>query len=471
MDIGKSLVRPIIERRRDFDIADEYYEGLQGERFLSRRFFQDFKDTYSNATTLNYMRPVVDNVTARLEISKVAGKSKKINEALEKIRANNNMEQLEKEAHRMAGSLGEAYIMVWINDNNEPVISLHDPRNTFLLYDPENPRKKLVGARIWFDAISGGHKMQVMYPDRIEKYSTPSEEVSAGSTWTLIDTVPNPFDEVPLFLFSPQGRSRYNVYADDSRTFKPYGRPEHYDGYGIQDDINKLTVTHMVTVDYQGAPQRWALAHPDSDGMDVDDFAEDETNREKTGLKNGPGELWYMKGIASVGQFDPAKPEVFLTPIDHRVRALASLTNTPIHYFKETGNVPSGNALRAAEAPMLKKVADRQVSYGTTWREIYTFAISIDMDKEAEILINWTSVESIDILEQWDVMAKKRNVGVPFRQVMHESGYDEASIEQMIKWKKEEQEQMASDYQRAANTNPEVRTNVNKDETKIGTGE
>ncbi len=470
-DLQQKIVTPILERRSSFDTADRYYQGVQGEWFLNKRFYTDFGADRTNTTTLNFMRPVVDNVCNRLEITNVTSKEKGVNDKLEAVRYANNMQLVEKEVHRGVSRLGEYYVMVWPNADKEVIISYHDPRNTMIIFDPEDPRKKLVGVRIWHNPLLGGHEMQLLWPDKIEKYYTPSPELSAGSNWEKTGEVLNPFGEVPLFLFTPHGRVQ-NVYPTDINIYPPYGIPEHFDGYGIQDAINKLTITHLVTVDYQGAPQRYALANPNADGMETDDFDEGETEREQHGLKNGPGELWYMRGISTVGQFQPADPEVFLKPIDHNVRCLAATTNTPLHYFKETGNIPSGNALRAAEAPLLKKVRDRQMSYTASWKEVYTFAILVETDKRKDLNVLWQSVESIDILDEWDVQAKKANTGVPFKQRMREAGYDEPTIQQMIDWKKEEQVELGGQYARsqkgkATNTDPEVRTNINKDETNV----
>jgi hypothetical protein len=467
------LINRILNKRPEFDTAERYYKGTQGEVFYggSDSFRRDLSFEVTDRTTCNFMRPVVDNVANRLEIEKVVGESEAITNAVEKIRIKNKMTMLEKEINRNALVMGEYYAMVWVDKNDEVKVTMCDPRDTVVIYDADTG-DKVLGARTFYDQLTNSTKLNIFYTDRVEKYGTKTEEVnyddsirmemlSAGADWILLETMENPFGEIPLFHFRTHGET---------------GRPEHFDGYSIQDSINKLTNTHMITVDFQGAPQRYALRNDDAAG--ADDFDIDETtDRENAGaLKASPGGFWDMVNYKEVGQLDPAKPEVFTSPVDHMVKILSAVTNTPLHYFQATGNVPSGDALRAAEGPLLKKVADRQVAFGITWDELYTFSIKVDLDIDnADLVIHWKSVETLDGLDVWDIMAKKRNVGMPFKQVLIEAGYDNTTINAIIEMKKKEDEEMQSDYLRnsqagkATNTNPEVRTNLSKDETSIPT--
>lgn len=466
------IVNRMINGQQRFNTAQAYYDGTQEEIFYGKNFARDLA-IQRDITTLNFMRPVVDNVANRLKIEKIVG-NEKITDSIEKIRTKNGMELLEKEIHRNALALGEYYALVWTDGNGEVKVTMHSPKETIVIYDPDTG-EKLLGARLFYDELTASNKLNIFYPDRVEKYTTDVKELNyddsvrgstattfGGAQWQLVEEIDNPFGEVPLFHFRTHGKS---------------ARPEHYDGYGIQDSINKLTVTHMVTVDYQGAPQRYALKDSNVLGGEIEDFNEDETEREEKGLRNSPGDLWDLHGYKSVGQFEPAKPAVFTDPIDHLVKALAATTNTPLHYFQATGNVPSGNALRAAEGPLLKKVADRQIAFGMTWDELYTFAVCMDLDFDVkpdavDLVIHWKSVETLDELEKWDVVAKKRNVGMPFEQVLVEAGYDEETIKAIQEMKLKE---LDDEYQRttqankATNTDPTVRVNLNKDETSIPT--
>ena len=117
---------------------------------------------------------------------------------------------------------------------------------------------------------------------------------------------------------------------------------------------------------------------------------------------------------------------------------MASLTSTPLHYFEKSGNVPSGEALRTAESPLLKKVEDRQVSFGNAWRDLFRFVLKIEnlesqiMNGSLDVQVKWKHVESLDSLDAWDVATKKRIVGVSLKQVLLEMGYDDEVADRIV---------------------------------------
>jgi hypothetical protein len=252
--------------------------------------------------------------------------------------------------------------------------------------------------------------MNLYYADRIEKYlgSGDLDSLSLNPTFQMMEVVPNPWGEIPVFHF---------------RTHKPYGRPEHIDAFGPQDAVNKLISTHMYSVDYQGAPQRYALSNG-GNASEMEDFADDDTARENIGaLQNGPGQLWYLQGVSAVGQFPAADPGVFTGPVGEYVNAMAAITNTPSHYFVKGSYIPSGQALRVAEAPLFKKVQNRQLTFGSTWRDLFKFMFKVE-GIPADVEIKWENAESIDSLDNWDIAVRKKSVGVSLRQILIEAGYD-----------------------------------------------
>ena len=187
----------------------------------------------------------------------------------------------------------------------------------------------------------------------------------------------------------------------------------------------------MVVTEYQGAKQRWALTRQDaSNGTEAQDF-EDSDSENNSALKNGPGNLWILDNIEKVGEFSTADPKVFWDPIKDTVRSMASLTQTPLHYFEKTGNVPSGEALRVAEAPLIKKVDRRKQSFGSTWREMFRFILDA-YGLEEDVQVKWVEVESLDELERLDAALKKSTLGMSFEQIAKELGYDAEVIEDMV---------------------------------------
>jgi hypothetical protein len=409
-DIKKAFDH-IIASRDAYIKAEAYYDGSQPEVFQSQRWNRIFR--FENADfRFNFAKTVVDSVHNRLDVKQVQGVEESANNYLDTVFDQTDIKLDMNEIHRNALVYGDCYAIVWPDANGVVAIDYNSPKTTTIVYDQENPRLKSFAAKIWQVETETEKiiKLNLYYPDRIEKYEGRGdlEILTHAPKLDLVETVRNPWNEIPVFHF---------------RTHKPYGKPEHFDAYGPQDAINKLISTHMYTVDYQGAPQRYALANGNNTA-ELEDFAEDDTARENlSSLQNGPGQLWYLQGVQSVGQFPAADPETFTKPVMEFVNAMASITSTPTHYFTKGSYIPSGEALRVSEAPLTKKVLNRQLAFGSTWRDLFKLMLRIEgITSDVEIV--WSNPETIDSVDQWDIAVRKKSVGMPLEQILLELGYD-----------------------------------------------
>ena len=408
----KLALDQIIAKREGYNMAEAYYEGVNQEVFAHQRWFRLFRNERSNFR-FNFSKTVVDAVHNRLEIEQVETDSATADKYFEDLLDQPDLKMDINEIHRNALVYGDAYAIVWPDETGKMAIDYNSPLTTTMVYDQENPRIKSFATKMWQITDAANRKVikiNMYYPDRIEKYEGLGEidSLNGVPNLQLIETVVNPWNEIPVFHF---------------RTHKPYGRPEHADAFGPQDAINKLISTHMYTVDYQGAPQRYALSNGGTSN-EFDDFSEDDTARENIGaLQNGPGQLWYLQGVSSVGQFPAADPATFTNPVNEFVADMAAITSTPIHYFSSTTYLPSGQALRVAEAPLTKKVENRQMAFESTWKDLFLFMLRID-GIVANIDIDWKPIETVDAVDNWDVAVRKKSVGMPLEQILLELGYD-----------------------------------------------
>jgi hypothetical protein len=402
-----------LTKKDGYNRAETYYEGTQPEVFLNQRWFKLFQKNQSDFR-FNFSKTVVDAVLNRLEIDQVETSSPQADEYMASLLEQADIKLDINEIHRNTLIYGDSYAIVWPDENGKLAIDYNSPLTTVVVYDQENPRKKLFAAKMWqyADYDTKRIHLNLYYPDRIEKYAGYGEienmGTPQGANFILTETIANPWGEVPVFHF---------------RTHKPYGRPEHADAFGPQDAINKLVNTHMMTVDYQGAPQRYALSNG-GNAAEMDDFSEDDTARENIGtLKNGPGELWYLQGVQTVGQFPAADPKTFTEPVNEFVNQMAAITSTPTHYFMRGSYIPSGQALRVSEAPLTKKVLNRQMALESTWKDLFLFMLKIE-GISAVIDIDWSNAETVDEVDRWDVAVRKKSVGMPLEQILLELGYD-----------------------------------------------
>lgn len=469
LELAIKSIRDDEERLKE---ADEYADNRQAEVFASARLRRILERT-GKKFRVNWARIVIESVLNRLEIASMTTGNDEQDEIIDDTWAHNELGLEAPVFMEKALTWGECYALVWPSEEAEDEdvededldidILMVSPLTAKMFYQTENTRKKRFWARMWEEEILVGLesavekrvRVNLVYADRIEKYVSKGEtgakdddfepfidsyeeflndegEIEVVEEWPI----EHDFGEIPVFHF---------------RTQKEHGRPEHYDAFGPQDMLNKLTATQMATNDFQGFPQRYALTGRDpknettfESDFDAGDFEggadgpsalvdEDDRAKDAGGqMDSGPGEVWLLKAD-KVGQFTPADPDVFLKPMATYIRAMATATGTPLHHFEGQGGAPSGESLRVAEAPLVKKVKKRQAMFGSTWRDIFVFVLRLRGHEDATVTLGWQPAQSQDDIQGWALVKAKVEAGIPFRQALIEHGYTPDVADQLIK--------------------------------------
>lgn len=456
--------------------AEGYYEGTNPEQYASYKLRRALR-AYEAKFRLRLARVPVDAVANRLEIASIVvnklddsdaegpvkdktdPQDKRLTQILQDaVRDANDMEVEEPEVMLKASEFGDSFLIVDF-DEEEQAVSLYwnSPYECRVIYD-QTGRYKLFAIKVWtdqdpdlLDRAIPMLRATLFYADAIEEYRTYAGDdgteiqhwfpYGAGSPYyddqgimlvdeetqeAILDEGIYPFDfgQVPVFHF---------------RNGKPYGRPEHAAAYGPQDMIDKLVITQMATIDFQGFPQRYALQDPNAQSDDGKDWSADEDEGDVTvsepenKLKAGPGEMWWIDGARAAGQFDVADADAFLKPLTKYVRAMSTVTETPLHLFDDQGQPPTGESRRTAEGGQTRKIRRRQRQYGTAWREVYAYCLALLTGEDfyelkERIEISWVPAESIDAAEQWELAGKKKAVGLPMGLILEEGGYGPDAI-------------------------------------------
>ncbi|MFD8067917.1 phage portal protein [Streptomyces parvulus] len=419
-------VNEILDRRADYETAEDYYYGTADEVFTSKAVYKALKHT-AGEFRLNFAAVPVDTVNNRLEITSVSAISEGAGQYLDRVWATDELQLDIAQVHKNALIYGDAYLMV-LPDGDSLQVHYNSPKTTIAIYDEENPKVMRFAAKVWEITVDINGKREkrtrvnLYYPDRWEKYISRDSKMTAIPQPSEFEPFVDEYTDANGVMANPLKHKVIPVFH--FRTEMPEGKPEHIRAYGPQDAINKFVVTQMAANDFHGFPQRWALTlEGTSESADFDD------ETETVGVANQPGSLAVLKGIKSVGQFDAANPATFIDPMRVNIRAMATVTATPLHYFEPTGNVPSGEALRVAEAPLVKKTKMRQLSFGSTWRKVFSFILEAQGMKE-DVQIHWRAVETFDTKEAWEIARIKKQVGLPDSQNLVEMGYDAALVEQ-----------------------------------------
>lgn len=312
---------------------------------------------------------------------------------------------------------GEAFLIVWPDEDDEELVSIYhnDSRQVYMRYDADSPRKKKYAAKWWKGEDEKAY-LNLYYPERIEYYSSESEESSVASKYTLDRTEDNPYGKIPVFHFRPTHRTSRSQIKPVTEQL---------------DLINKLMNDLAITSEFMAAPQRYVI-----------------TQADLSQLRNSPSEIWRLPPSSpgdqptSVGEFSPANLTSYLSVMAQLAGNVASISRTPRHYFFG-GEAPSGEALRVLEAPLIAK-ARRMTDLGLVpvWKEIVQFLLELhDQDvKKADIEVVYQPFETdLPVLEA-GIRSQSVQAGIPLQTVLRSfEGWTDEDLEEMAKDRQEEQ--------------------------------
>jgi len=409
-----------------YEQAEQYYEGTVEEIFSSAAVKKALGKT-NTSFVFNYARIVVTSRLNRMEIASVTADNEAADPALAEVWNHNALDQEIQDALEAALIFGDSYLIAWPDEDNTTVdVFYNDPRNTRVFYDVENPRKKSYAIKRW----NLGDKLRVnlYYEDRIEKYIS-KKKVSAS------------MKDGDFEQYLEEGQEAWPLANDTGaipvfhlRTSRMYGTPEHKAAFGPQNAINKLLSTQVSSIDFTSFPQRYFLEDPTTtdnvnpaDMFGTADTDDDDSVTSK--LTSSPASVWHLKNVKSVGQFDVASPDTFVTPFKSYVDSLSTTTQTPIHLF-QVGALPSGESLRAAEAPLNKRVESLELLFGGVIADLHEYALDVLGFEGTEVVVTWAPVATYDDTDVWATVDAKTSAGVPLTTALKEAGYTQAQIEE-----------------------------------------
>lgn len=431
----------------DYQKAVAYSDGPVTEVFVSRRVQRLLRDKGINFQTL-LGDVVIDAVSNKLKIQAITSDTDSRTALIAGVDEDQAMALVRPAVMRRALQLGDSYLTAWpvLDDAGDPIpgrvnIEVHDPQTMRVVYHPET-REPSFAIQRWATKTNDGRRIRIdlIYADRIEHYIAKGARSGKAA-----DFMPFSMDGGDAIEDNPYGFPVFHFHG----TGLPgeYGCAEHKSFYGTQDKLIKLTTSHMASVDYHALPQRVALREAGSIGintpaeLDEWDFVTSPDGRrtstpsgeeQLSSLSSAPGSVWDLEGYKDVKQLDPGNPDVFLKPRQDYLREGSVASNTPLHLFDRTGQIPSGEALKTANEPLDSKASARKTSFDSTWRRVYRFVLSLLGEENAPVSLAWTPIESTDESTRLSQAAKKLEVGVPADQTLTELGYKADDVERWI---------------------------------------
>jgi hypothetical protein len=401
----------LTKRRPELDRLENYFAGKTPLAYATSRFREEF-GTMLAAINDNWTQLVVSAVEERLNVEGFRlGNDETADARAWEIWQNNRLDADSQVAHTEALKLREAHIIVWKPDpDKDPVITIEHPRNVCVELDPENRSKRLAAAKSWRDEIHG-QCCTVYLPDGIYKFrrgrSGWERREVEGEAWPI----PNEWGVVPVVpLFNRPGLLVESASEIENILSK-------------QDMINKLMADMIVAAEYSAFRQRWAT------GVDIP--TQPGTNAADDDFISAVNRLWHVAAPdAKFGEFSQTDLATYVKAIEMLVQHIASQTATPPHYLLSTGVLPSGESLRAAEAPLVAKARRKQRVFGEAWEEVIRIALLMDgIPVEGQVSTIWSDPESRTESEHVDAVMKMKALDVPVQQLWELLGFDPQQID------------------------------------------
>jgi SPP1 Gp6-like portal protein len=402
-----------------YSLARSYYEGDHPLSFASEKFRTAFGQMFK-AFADNLCPCVVETVRDRLKLDGFMLPDATAKATADEIWRRNRLKVRVNQTHLDALIEGDAYAIIWPDKDGEPVFYPNRGSALRILYDDEQPGLIVRAAKVW-PANDGRYRLNLYYPDRIEKYVT-REKVQGGmpdraSAFMHFDVqgepwpLPNDYGKVPVFHFG----NRAPLGA--------LGKSELSETIPLQNGLNKSVADMLVSSEFYGVPQRWAI------GLE-EDLTPAQAKKKYPLLAGG---VWGTTNKETkFGEFAASDITKFITVAESFRKEIARVSRTPLHYFGMEGRLPSGEALKTAEAPLIAKIDDRQESWGAVWSDAMRFALQIKGAGDFEPEPSWidtTPRNEADIINQ--TATKVDKLGVSIEQGQRELRYSEEQIQKM----------------------------------------
>lgn len=416
-----------------FDELDRYYRGAQPLRFLHPDLRESLGRTVPSLT-VNIPRKVVDSLEDRLDVEgfRLRGSKPALDDLWELWQAA-DLDSWSQQCHMAALVHGRAFVLVGENpdDPDFPLITVESSAAVGVRYDPRT-RRVTSAVKRWVEddrTYATFYGVDFTYQMWAETEALVRAQGGSGfgrAAWNVREEpIPNVLGVVPVIPF---------VNRPD--LLRPFGESEMTDVLGLTDAIQKLCLDMVLTAESMAAPRRWAT------GIDLGgNDAEAERTQEKIRQRwedAATKKVWLDPNPdTQFGQFDSAPLSNYVAAIDALTAKAAALGNLPAHYVGHlTSNPASADAIRSAEAPLVKQARRKMRGFGESWERVMRLAVLV-RDGEVDPALRsletiWRDPETPTIAQKADAAVKLLAAGgIDREQLQEDIGYTPVQIARM----------------------------------------
>lgn len=422
---------PTYQRFRDYDA------GIQPWMFASDKLLEVAQQVM-NGYRLNICRPVSRGVSRRLNIDTWDGD--------EQAAAwwTDDAQRLQNRHHREVLRQGDGYLLTWPTGTMESgPLRTHRLRadEAIVVYREEDPDTPEYGVKAWTVADRGDRlseevwlRVNVLYPDHVERYVSRSKVKDGFHNLEAADLVPYVGDDgsqseiryagtlkaagsdgiLPLQHFAAQ--------ADST----PYGTSILEDVTPVQDELNHTVRSLLTAMEGYALPMRVFTAfaadqesHIVRDPVTGEDVQVNSSNvPDYHPFKDWA--LWLPGENSKAWQLDAADLAQLLEVRRAAIQNGTLTSGVPLGLLAEdSGEAPSGVALRVIESPLTDLVVDVQQDVEVPYRNTARL-------HGWEAAPSWSSPITMDDTEKAAYAQQLIDLGVPAPKAVEEAGLMDA---------------------------------------------
>ena len=415
VEMIEQLSAELVKGHGEIKKYSKYYEGKQPLRYMAPQLERELGPRITQLV-LNWPRLGVDAYESRLDVEgfRVAGEVEGSEDLWEIWRAN-DLDEISQQAHLEALITGRSFVIVGPGEDPKiPLISVEHPSQVAVMRDP-GTRRVTAAIKSWVD--DGDVQNVTLYqPDVTRYYRKPKNEFElqrqVDHGWGMVPVVP---------------------VVNRPRMLCPDGVSELADVVSIADAANKMATDMMVSAEFHAMPRRaWF-------GMSEEDFADEHGNPISVWSRIA-GREWateHTQDEAGVVQFAEADLRNFHESIKLLAQLASQVLALPPHYMGfATTNPPSADAIRSAEAQLVKRCERKQTIFGGAWERVMQIAARIagvEDGRDLRLLETvWRNPATPTVAQKADAAVKLYTAGIStLEQTREDVGYTPAQRQNM----------------------------------------
>lgn len=428
------LYKRLNDRRPQVQMASAYRDGVHNLAYATDKFREAFGGLFREFAN-NFCGIVVQAKAERMKVQGIAlslaGDDSPTYDKEAWAHWQRNGLDSWAAAHQDATlTTGYGYMLVWVDADDEPLITVEDPENVIVEYEPGSLRKRAAALKCWVDDWTGLEMANLYLPEAIHKFKSAAK-VRNGSrtrTWVRLE---EDADGEPLPLDNPLGVVPIVEFLNDPN-IKGVGRSEIRSIIPLQNAINKVTTDMMVASEF-GAYRGMAISGwtPDVDP----ETGQPDPRQTRRAIERF---LTFANPETKVQTFPDTNLKNYVDEGEWLIYCMAVQTSTPRHYLVQQGQSPSGDAIKSSETGLVAKVRERMLFMDDPYEEVFRLAFKVkgenDKAKATNAEIRWADPEYRSEGERTDAVIKKLSGGIiTWEQACEDLGYSPQQIDRMQK--------------------------------------